>query len=696
VGGRSLTGQRRGAVTAVVAAFFIIAPSALGTSPGLPRITEPDGEGTLVNASDVHMEAYDFNDPDGNSHVCSEWEIYSVALGETAWHSVPTCEDDVRRNHVHLGDGFFINGHTGRIELLFNSPYILRVRFKDSAGEYSPWAERSFRTYPLPPPGTAASNPWVPRQPGFAVDVVAGGFQLPDTVAMVPNPGSGPKSPLLYVGELYGGVKTVTRDGSVRNYRSGLLNFDPVGDFPGSGEFGLGGLTVQPGTGDVFASHVYETTPGSGTFYGRVIRMHSGDGGYSGGPPQTVLDLGTDLPPEQQAPSHQISNLSFGPDGNLYLHQADGFQPDKATNIDSYLGKVLRFDTNGDAVGYPIGNPHFSPGDGITTRDYVWARGFRNPFGGAWRTDNNAHYVVENGPMVDRLSRLDFPQPDGGLSWGWNGSDASMATRALYNWGPPAHAPVSIAFAQKSAFGGSGFPASKMDHAFVTESGPTYATGPQPTGKRIVEFSPKPGGDLAGPPSTLVEYTGVGRATAAGLAAGPDGLYFTDLYKDTDYTSPADAGGRLLRIRYFPPSRSCTIDGRTLEVSLSKPSRTKKGKRRSRATVRRRGDELVVNGHWCGATVDNVDSVRVTGARGGQVLTLDLRGGPLGPGATAEDQGDPDLEVSVRLKAGKDLLRIVRKKNSRVRMHRKGGSLNGDRDKDVFASGVERVQVVKR
>lgn len=29
-------------------------------------------------------------------------------------------------------------------------------------------------------------------------------------------------------------------------------------------------------------------------------------------------------------------------------------------------------------------------------------------------------------------------------------------------------------------------------HAFVTESGPTYATGPQTRGKRIVEFDPDP------------------------------------------------------------------------------------------------------------------------------------------------------------------------------------------------------------
>jgi hypothetical protein len=128
-----------------------------------------------------------------------------------------------------------------------------------------------------------------------------------------------------------------------------------------------------------------------------------------------------------------------------------------------------------------------------------------------------------------------------------------MTTNALFNWSPP-HAPVNIAFIQPGTFGGSGFPPSKMDHAFVTESGATWATGQEVRGKRIVEFVPDPLTDeIGGHPRGLVEYTGTGKATAVGLAAGPDGLYFTDLYKDLDYTSPIDPGARLLRVRYLGP-----------------------------------------------------------------------------------------------------------------------------------------------
>ncbi len=63
---------------------------------------------------------------------------------------------------------------------------------------------------------------------------------------------------------------------------------------------------------------------------------------------------------------------------------------------------------------------------------------------------------------------------------------------------------------------------------------------------------------MGGHPHTLVEYTGTGKATAVGLAAGPDGLYFTELYKDQNYGSPIDCGARLLRVRYDPGASAST------------------------------------------------------------------------------------------------------------------------------------------
>jgi glucose/arabinose dehydrogenase len=519
-----------------------LAQSAAAASPSTPTITEPSEDGILVHPADVHMEAGGFADPDGDTHACTDWEIAEAATSEVAWQA--PCATGLSKVHIHLGDGTFVNSYAGKTRLNFDSQYTLRVRFHDSAAEVGAWAERPFGTYPPSSPGGAVA--WTPVQPGYVVEEVVGpsaGLQLPVNIAFVPNPGSAPTDPLFYISELYGKIRVVTRDGAVGDYATGLLNFDPTGVFPGSGEQGLTGLLVDPATGDLFASLLYDANPPSEEHYPKVIRLHSDDGGHTASTITTVLDMRGEL----QGQSHQISNLSFGPDGKLYVHMGDGFDAPTALNLDSHRGKVLRINMDGST---PTDNP-FYDGAPITARDRIFAYGFRNPFGGAWRASNGAHYGVENGPAVDRFARI-----TAGTSYGYDGTNESMSTNALYNWSPP-HAPVNIAFVQPETFAGSGFPPSKMDHAFVTESGSTYSTGPHPRGKRVVEFSPDAAtGELGGHPRGLVEYTGTGQATAAGLAAGPDGLYFTDLYRDqptTDPPDPTEPGARVLRLRYVPP-----------------------------------------------------------------------------------------------------------------------------------------------
>lgn len=382
--------------------------------------------------------------------------------------------------------------------------------------------------------GTAV--PWTIAQPGYKVEVVATGLQLPTNIAIVGNPGAAADAPVMYVTELYGTIRVVRKNGTVGTYATGLLNFNPTGAFPGSGEQGVTGIVHDPVSGDVFAAMLYDAAPPNGNHYPKVVRFHSNDGGQTAAT-QTVI---RDMVGETQGQSHQISNCSIGPDGKLYVHLGDGFTTATAQNLDSYRGKVLRMNLDGTA---PTDNPFYNAGNGINARDYVFAYGFRNPFGGAWRDADGRHYEVENGPSVDRMARVNV-----GQNYLWDGSDASMANFALYNWNP-AHAPVNIAFVQASS-GGSSFPASAQGHAFVSESGPTWGTGPQTLGKRIVEFVLDANGNVTSGPTTLIEYNGSGKASCVGLAAGPDGLYFTDLYKDVDFVSPVDPGANVLRVKF--------------------------------------------------------------------------------------------------------------------------------------------------
>lgn len=654
-------------------------------APAAPEIHEPSGIGTIVNAEDVHMEAYGFSDSTpGAVHQCTTWEVREEDSGNPAWQSgtpaggAPECVTGVIKNHIHFGDGTFVGEYAGQAGLRPDVDYRLFVRYRNDLGELGAVAERPFRTASPADVGVARDVPWVAQQPGFAVEPVAGGMSLPFDIAMIPDPGPGASAPIGYVAELYGRILTVHRDGSLSVFADGLLDFDSSGEFPGGGEFGLGGIAVQPATGDVFYSAPYFNEV-AGHFFSVVVRVDTtGDGSTHGGM-ETILDMGGEVgPEEQQAASHQVSNVSFGPDGNLYLHQADGFDIPSVSDIGSWRGKILRMNPeDGEPVGGPDGNPHLDLGDGVTAADYVYARGFRNAFGAAWRSANDQLYEVENGPSVDRFARVDYPPHDPAQDFGWDGSNESMETLALYNW-PKAAAPVGIAFVEPQALSGSGFPPAKQDHAFVAESGPTFATGRQTIGKRISEFSPGQGGELHGPPQTLIAYDGLGKASVAGIAAGEDGLYFTELYADKS-PDPTDPSSRLLLVRYFAPTTSCTLDGRVLRIGFPAGGTAR---RPSIASLGLEGQRLLVNGRWCGATTAGVDLVQVEGRGGAQRLVMEA-GGPIGPGATAEQTvGEVEVKAALGGDPGDQVVLRGSPAHDAIRLAPAGMDLNGDGDPD--------------
>jgi glucose/arabinose dehydrogenase len=527
-------------------------PAGTDAAPVPPTIREPAADLQRVHPADMQLEANGFDDPDGDNHLSSDWEIWTLGpLADRVWQALGTT--GAERVSTRLVDGVFENSHAGRADLLPGTQYSVRVRFRDDAGSVSDWSTRRFVTEK----SSSIDIPFAAQEPGFEIDVVADGFQLPTNIAFVPDPGPNPDDPLFYVTELYGTIKVVTNNFEVSEYATGLLNFNPTGDFPGSGEQGLAGIVVDPASGDVIVTRVTSRVAFDDTIphHPQVVRFSSTDGGRTASITTVLLDMVG----ETQGQSHQISNITIGPDGKLYVHNGDGFTAQTAQNLNSYRGKILRMNLDGSA---PSDNPFYDASDGVNARDYVFAYGVRNPFGGAWRASDGRHYEVENGPSIDRLARIDR-----GVNYGWDGSNSSMRTRALYTW-DPAHAPVNIVFVQPETFQGSGFPLAKMDHAFVSESGPTYANGPQSRGKRIVEFEFDAAGNVVSGPTTLVEYVGTGQATVVGLAAGPDGLYFTDLYKDLDAASPIEPGARIYRVRFEPLAGDYNGNGTVEQADL--------------------------------------------------------------------------------------------------------------------------------
>src|SRR5262245_42764325 len=135
-------------VTLCAVAFLLTAPVLANTPPNTPTITEPT-IGRIVNPADCHMETAPFSDPDpGDTHLCSDWEIWTITPSERIWFT--SCIGGVERVHTHLGDGAFQGSYAGRHELQANTNYRLRVRHRDSSGdpatEWSAYAQRDFVT----------------------------------------------------------------------------------------------------------------------------------------------------------------------------------------------------------------------------------------------------------------------------------------------------------------------------------------------------------------------------------------------------------------------------------------------------------------------------------------------------------------------------------------------------------------------
>lgn len=489
----------------------------LASSPGVRlRIELPDG-----------LVLYEWGSEPFDSSELPERAAIRVAVHSDSSQSLPASEfsfDDEKgdRRTIYLPS----------LDLQPNEPRYFWV----SANGSTHHAHASDRAPSFDAIERGAPVPWRVRQRGFEVDVVASGFELPVNIAFARGPFTSDDAPLFYVAELYGSVKVVTAGGEVRDFATGLLDFDPTGYIPGSGESGVAGIVVDPTNGDVYVTAVYWPDRSIRELYPRVLRLRPSADGLTAASIETVAAF----PGERQSASHQISNISIGPDRKLYVHLGDSAVHEYGQDMSTVRGKILRLELDGAPAG---DNPFFDASDGIQPRDFIWALGFRNPFGGAWRAEDQSLYAVENGPFTDRLTKVVR-----GRNYLWDGTDESMRHYAIATWQAPA-APVQLAFVEKEPFGGSGFPSRFLGSAFVTESGSTWSTGEQPIGKRITQLV-LDGDERASHRATLVEYDGTGKATAAGIAAGPDGLYFTDLYRDWGYATPVDRGSNVLRVRW--------------------------------------------------------------------------------------------------------------------------------------------------
>ncbi len=361
-------------------------------------------------------------------------------------------------------------------------------------------------------------NDWEVEK-NFTISIDTKGYHFPTAIAFVPNPGKGPKDPLYFVTELRGKIKVVTNDRTVYTFAEDFFKLNPKEDLPAyTGESGLAGICLDPVHGYVFVTFAYQDS--NYILRNNIIRFQSEAGTFSI-KPISELAFTEIFSSEMSSPSHQIGPCQVY-DNTLYVTVGDGEMYSKSQNIDSILGKIIRMNLDGEPV---RSNPFYVDDDVKKARNYVWAYGFRNPFG--LKIVDGRVFVAENGGGVDR-----FLEVIEGGNYLWDGNDWSISTNADFVFAP------SVGVVQLDYYPADLdiFPEEFRGRFYLALCGDLQHAGPQLAGgKSIVtlDFGFKEN-KLLSRPVHFLKYRGKGDQLVVGLGIGPDGLYFAPLLPNQD------------------------------------------------------------------------------------------------------------------------------------------------------------------
>ena len=244
-----------------------------------------------------------------------------------------------------------------------------------------------------------------------------------------------------YVVERTGRVRVIPNGATTNAQTREFVNI--TGTVNAAGEGGLLGMAFHPQwptKREVYLS--YTRTPAAGdpapicpaqptaVLTSIISRFQSTNNG-------TSLDVGPDeiLKVGQPYTNHKGGTIQFGPDGYLYFGLGDGGSGNdpcgSGQNLNSLLGKILRFDINAPAGKYniPADNPFAGS---LTTKNEIWSYGHRNPF--RWSFDQVSGDLWLGEVGQDTWEEVDHVVKGG--NYGWNvceGFHKRGSTTALCN-----------------------------------------------------------------------------------------------------------------------------------------------------------------------------------------------------------------------------------------------------------------------
>jgi glucose/arabinose dehydrogenase len=238
-------------------------------------------------------------------------------------------------------------------------------------------------------------------------------------VADVPSPvlaiGAGDGSGRLFIVSKGGRIRIV-KDGSL--LATPFLNIS-TGVSTG-GEQGLLGLAFHPSFKTNRKFYINYTNTGGDTVIREYRASASNPDVVEPGSGRTILRI------SQPYSNHNGGMIAFGRDGLLYIGTGDGGSAgdpgNRAQNIDSLLGKMLRINVNGKTSTRNYLIPSSNPYVGRAGRNEIWQRGLRNPWRFSFDRSTGNLWIGDVGQgryeEVDRAIRTSTG-PGRGVNWGW-------------------------------------------------------------------------------------------------------------------------------------------------------------------------------------------------------------------------------------------------------------------------------------
>jgi glucose/arabinose dehydrogenase len=246
----------------------------------------------------------------------------------------------------------------------------------------------------------------MPRGEGARLEAVATGLSSP--LYLTTPPGD--------VSRLF----IVEQTGAIRIVKDGSLLPAPFLDLSGrivaGGEQGLLGLAFDPEYVTTGRFVVHYTNPAGDTHLST----------FQVSPDADVADAASEqviLTADQPYPNHNGGQVTFGPDGYLYLGLGDGGAANdpegRGQNLTELLGSILRLDVQGGtSYTVPPDNPFVGHPE---ARPEIWSYGLRNPWRFSFDRATGDLYIADVGQ--ERFEEVDVGlAADGagrGVNYGW-------------------------------------------------------------------------------------------------------------------------------------------------------------------------------------------------------------------------------------------------------------------------------------